>query len=360
MDDPPLRVLLIEDDEDDYLLIGNLLAQATASKCELKWVATYESALEALGGDHHVCLLDYRLGNHNGLELLREAQLRGCAFPIILVTALDSHSLDKEAMIAGASDFLVKGHYTADMLERSIRYSLNRKQSEASLQSSAEKTKLFASCVSHDLRSLTVGIQGMARLLNKQYRSTLDDRGAKYCDQILRASGQVVALVDEINAFLQTREVPLAIEDVNFKEIIETIREEFAPQLASRSIAWSEPDTAPEIRVDRLSLLRLLRNLVDNALKYGGRKLSAIRVGYEELTDSHACVVYDDGAGIKTEHHERIFDAFHRGRSATGVPGTGLGLAIVKEIAERHHGRVWVESVPERGSKFVVAIPKNL
>lgn len=357
----PMRVLLVEDDQDDFILIRDLLSEISRASFELEWVTTFESALQTLDcGRHDICLLDYRLGEHNGLELLREAHARDCRVPIIVITALGDYDVDREAMKAGAADYLVKAHLTADLLERSIRYSVNRRETEDALEKSAEKVKIFAYCVSHDIKSPVVGIHGLARLLKKQYLSTLDERGRKYCDQILKASEQVVSLVDEINAFIKAKEAPLAVEEVSLKEIIQAVREEFSSELHSRTISWFEPEAAPKVMGDRLSILRVLRNLVDNALKYGGKQLSEIRINYEESKDSHVLSVSDNGMGIKREHQERIFGPFQRDISSKGIPGMGLGLAIVKEIAERHQGRVWLEAGPERGTRFVMAIPKDL
>ena len=354
----PMRVLLIEDDEDDYILIRNLLDELFKSRFELEWVKTYESALHALDSHRYdICLLDYRLGERNGVELLNEVHAGDCIVPIIVITALGSYEVDREAMRAGAADYLVKSCLTADLLERSIRYSINRRRAEEALQKSAEKIKIFAYCVSHDLKSPAVGIHGLARLLGKQYSNVLDERGRKYCDQILKASEQIVSLVDEINTFIKAKEAPLTVEAVSLKEIIQTVREEYSSQLKSRAIEWVVPEAAPKLMADRLSILRVLRNLVDNALKYGGKELSEIRIEYERTADSHVLAVCDNGVGIKREHCEKIFGPFQRDLTSKGIPGMGLGLAIVKEIAERHQGRVWVEPGPERGTRFVVAIP---
>jgi signal transduction histidine kinase len=107
-------------------------------------------------------------------------------------------------------------------------------------------------------------------------------------------------------------------------------------------------------------MLRVLRNLVENALKYGGKQLSEIRIGYEDRGELHVLSVSDDGIGIKGRDRERIFGRFQRDAAAKGIPGMGLGLAIVKEITERHGGTVWVEARPERGTRFLVAVRKDL
>jgi PAS domain S-box-containing protein len=244
-----------------------------------------------------------------------------------------------------------------------IEYALDiteRKRLEEELHKNAEKIKLFAYSVSHDLKSPLIGINGLTRLLHKQYRDVLDDRGKKYCDQILKASEQVVSLVEEVNLYIKTKEAPLRFETVDLKEVIAMVRDEFGALLGTRRINWSEPHVLPEIRADRMSLLRVFRNLVDNALKYGGDVLSEIRIEYAESPGAHVFGVIDDGMGIKEEDREEVFELFQRGQTDPTVEGTGLGLAIVKEIADKHKGKVWVESGAGSGSAFYVAISKDL
>jgi diguanylate cyclase (GGDEF)-like protein len=130
-----VSVLLIEDDEDDFVLVKALLAEIAAVRFELEWVTEYSHALARLTqGMHDVCLLDYRLGVHNGLELLREAINNGCAKPIIVLTGQGDYEIDIEAMKAGASDYLAKDNISVPLLERSIRYSIQQKQVEQELK----------------------------------------------------------------------------------------------------------------------------------------------------------------------------------------------------------------------------------
>jgi two-component system, LuxR family, sensor kinase FixL len=131
--DGPVRVLLIEDDEDDYLLTRDLLAEIGPGRYALEWVRSYAAGAEALARQaHDVCLLDYRLGAHHGLDLVRPPFVDGK--PIILLTGQDDPDVDLRAMRAGAADYLVKGQIDARTLERAIRYALAHKHTEAMLR----------------------------------------------------------------------------------------------------------------------------------------------------------------------------------------------------------------------------------
>src|SRR5262249_55301541 len=140
MGDRPGRVLLGEDDEDDYLLTRDLLAELPGGSYALEWVQSYGAGLEAIGrGEHDVYLIDYRLDAHSGLDLLREALRRGCRAPLLLLTGVGDQAVDLEAMRAGAADFLIKDQLDAPTLERSIRYAIAQKRSEEDLRHAREE-----------------------------------------------------------------------------------------------------------------------------------------------------------------------------------------------------------------------------
>ena len=241
-----------------------------------------------------------------------------------------------------------------------IEDATERKRAEQALRQSSEKLKFFAYSVMHDLKSPTVGIYGLTELLHKHYKDALDERGKSYCDQILKASVHVAALIEMINVYIATKESPLKIEKINIKDILQMVREEFSPRLALRQIKWLEPDAIIEVKADQLSILRVFRNFVDNALKYGGEDLSEIRIDYEESEEFHTLSVSDDGAGIRQRDSQRIFATFRRGETYNAVEGVGLGLAIVAEIAEHHKGRVWMETRGDRWTTFHLSIAKEL
>lgn len=129
-----LKVILVEDDEDDFIITRDLLSEIGKDRFDLEWVNSFGAALETMGSDQpDVYLVDYHLGEHSGMEFLREAMANGCRAPVILLTGRGNHEVDVEAMKAGAADYLIKGHIDPPSLERSIRYAVERKQAEARL-----------------------------------------------------------------------------------------------------------------------------------------------------------------------------------------------------------------------------------
>jgi diguanylate cyclase (GGDEF)-like protein len=131
MNNEVIKILLIDDDEDDYVVTRDLLAEARGLKHTLHWIPSYEEAIGQLcENKHDIYLVDYRLGEHTGLDLLFKASCQGCRAPIILLTGEGNHETDLKAMKAGAADYLVKGEISAPLLERSIRYAIERKRTE--------------------------------------------------------------------------------------------------------------------------------------------------------------------------------------------------------------------------------------
>ncbi|HHP7236898.1 response regulator [Longibacter sp.] len=135
-----LDVLLIEDDEDDYLITRALLSKAESIDCNLDWARSFDEGLESiLSSRYDACLVDYRLGARTGLDLLQEVNERGgVETPIILLTGQGDLEVDLNAMAAGAADYLSKERIDAPLLERSIRYAVERKEADQRIREQAQ------------------------------------------------------------------------------------------------------------------------------------------------------------------------------------------------------------------------------
>jgi two-component system cell cycle sensor histidine kinase/response regulator CckA len=130
-----IKVLLVDDDEDDFVLTRDFFLEIRGRKYELEWASSYERALEIIRQQRHdVYLFDYRLGGRNGVDLLKEVQAGGNSVPVILLTGQSEDDVDVEAMHAGAEDFLVKTELNPKSLERAVRYAIERKRSEKEIQ----------------------------------------------------------------------------------------------------------------------------------------------------------------------------------------------------------------------------------
>ncbi|MGH2895841.1 MAG: diguanylate cyclase domain-containing protein, partial [Solirubrobacteraceae bacterium] len=136
----PLRVLLVEDDEDDFVLTQSMLLSNGRTRFDLDWEQSYAAALAALRvASHDLYLVDYRLGEHTGLDLVRNAWGIDPPAPVILLTGQDDYAVDMEATALGVTDYLVKGTIDAPILERTIRYAVRQHQAMIDLRRSEER-----------------------------------------------------------------------------------------------------------------------------------------------------------------------------------------------------------------------------
>lgn len=235
-----------------------------------------------------------------------------------------------------------------------------QKTAEEHRRQQSEMIKRFAYSVVHDLKSPAGTLSGLADLLLRRYAGAFDERGRMFCEQIKNVALQIGELVQNINTYIGARELPLKVETVELRELLGLLREEFSARVEQRRLAWTEPDDLPAIRADRLALLRILRNFVDNALKYGGDSLSRIEIGYRKSPTHHLLSIRDDGVGLPPQAENRIYEIFQRGRTANGTTGAGLGLAISRELAEKLGGEVWNEQPAGPGAVFLVSIVDDL
>ena len=370
-----VRALLVEDDEDDYLITKELFSDIYGDAHRLMWVRDFDEALEKLtGDDYDICLLDYRLGVKNGLEFLREASARGVKIPIIFLTGQGDRSLDLDAMNAGAADYLVKGQLDSAKLERSIRYTIQQKRFEEErirrLLEGAARTQAeianrqkdeFLAMVSHELRGPLNSMLGWIHLL-KGGKLKADDI-QKALETIERNCRLQVRIIEDLldTTRILNGNLRLQTISVNFVSIIEEALKAAYPMAESKSITLNKSldDSIDWVSGDPERLQQVVSNLLSNAIKFtpeGGR----VDVRLEKKNDLVQLTVQDTGVGIATNFLPYVFDRYKRADNQTSKrhSGLGLGLAIVRHIVEAHSGTVHVNSEGEgHGAIFSVNLP---
>jgi len=230
----------------------------------------------------------------------------------------------------------------------------------ATLEEKQKMITFFAYSISHDLKSPAVSLYALTSRLKEKYGSDLDAKGMEHCDLILRTARQMLALVEMINAYMAAKEAPLYLEEISVGDVVKSVVAEFSEQIGERRIRVAGAEGLPSVVADRMGMTRIFRNLLDNALKYGGDGLSELCIGYQRQEGFHVFSFGEDGAGLPDEDTERLFEPFERRKNSKGITGTGMGLAIVQEMLKRHGGRIWVDPHTRKGVNFYLSISTDL
>jgi NtrC-family two-component system sensor histidine kinase KinB len=213
----------------------------------------------------------------------------------------------------------------------------------------------------HDLRNPLGSIMGSLRLIHTAFTEHDETLPITKLLRVAMRSGQkLYLLIDSLLDLgrLETGEAELSKAGVNVDALVHEAAEQVQPLALSRGQELTTY-VAPEVRqvfADRDLILRVLTNLLDNAVKFTSRN-GHIALSAERMEEQLLFTVADDGIGVPPEYRQRIFERFMRLGSVKGVKGTGLGLAFCKLAVEAHGGRIWVESEVDKGSQFKFTLP---
>ena len=370
-----LKVLLVDDDEDDYLLTKALFADISPDGYEIEWLNSFEKAVGLGAPDRFdICLLDYRLGTNTGLDLLSELRAQEYRCPIILLTGQGDREIDNLAMKAGAADYLVKGQINADGLERSVRYAIQQRESaeervnlireqeaRARAESANRAKDEFLATLSHELRTPLNVMLGWAQLLKKNGRNEeIYDRAI---DAIERSARMQTQLVDDLLdiARISNDSLQLTMRTLDLASVIEPATNGLRPLAEDRDISLivNLTQEACVMVGDQDRLQQVVNNLVSNAIKFTPVR-GSVTLTLEKSGRRCAISVTDTGKGIEAEFLPFIFDRYAQSEDtkSSRKGGLGLGLAIARRIVEMHGGVIRAASDGEsKGSTFTVELP---
>ncbi|MCB1775842.1 MAG: PAS domain S-box protein, partial [Candidatus Competibacteraceae bacterium] len=226
------------------------------------------------------------------------------------------------------------------------------------LEAANKELETFAYSVSHDLKAPLRGIDGYSRLLLDDYASQLDEEGQLFIHNIQRGAEQMNALIDGLLAYSRVEQRPLYRDVLDITRSVECIVAERAEEIAARSATVRIDLPSLTAHGDPEGLMQVLRNLLDNALKFArpGVPLE-IEIGGQAQKIAIQLWVKDNGIGLDPQFHDRIFEIFQRLQRVEDYPGTGIGLAIARKAIQRMNGRIWVESAQGQGATFFLELP---
>lgn len=230
----------------------------------------------------------------------------------------------------------------------------------AELEQTNRELLAFSYSVSHDLRTPLRAINGFAHALREDYQERLDDAGRDFLDRIYRASVRMGELIDELLSLANVSRQPLSFGDIDFSAMTADVADDLKLADPHRVV---HVDIQPGMRIegDEALLRNALTNLLGNAWKFTrSRNPAFISITARDEGDRVRYTVGDNGVGFDMAHAKRLFQPFQQLHGDQGYGGTGIGLASVRRIIERHGGRIWAESAPERGARFIFELPKRM
>jgi len=233
----------------------------------------------------------------------------------------------------------------ADITERKrVTEELARKMTE--LHRSNQELEQFAYVASHDLQEPLRMVAAYTQLLAEKYRGKLDEQADKYIAYAVDGATRMQGLIQDLLRFSRVGRAEPNLQNTDSYRVVELARAQLFAAI-KESGAVIELGPLPQIVADGSQLVQVFQNLISNAIKFHGEKKPVVRIDAEKQGDEWRFTIADNGIGV-------IFKRLH---TRTEYPGNGIGLSICKKIVERHGGRIWAESVPGEGSKFIFTLP---
>jgi len=360
----PLRILLVEDSEEDALLVKRALSVGGFADNTFHRVETAEAMDQALSHEKwDIIISDFSLPKFSGLAAFNLYKKKGLDLPFIIVSGTIGEEIAAATMKAGVHDYVMKGNLVrlTAAVERELREADIRKEARAAAEQLKRTERLMVvgeltSSLMHDLKNPLQVILASAEFLKES--NIPSEQREKYGAMIERQIEQILANCSEILEFVKG-DHHLALKPVNLPALIKELVESFAPIFAKDTIelVYSNDGGAADAQIiaDEQKLWRLLQNLISNsrdAMPQGGR----ISLATKSMNETVAIEVSDTGCGIPDEVKASLFEPFvsHGKRH-----GTGLGLAIVKNIVTAHRGTVGFTAERGKGTSFRIILPRQ-
>ena len=359
-----VRVLLVDDDEEDYLIIKHLFGLMKTIKCELEWVSTSDAATKRIADKaHDAYLVDYRIDGQTGLDILHEAKVHERPEPFILLTGIGDHEIERRSLEEAAADFLIKKGLTSDNLAKTLYYALGRKEQEKQkieqlLELNRSKDE-FISIASHQLRTPATTVKQYVAMVLDGLGGELNTRQKELLTKAYESNERQLVIVNDLLQVAQVdagrMQLSRSTRDVSV--LARRVVEDFTPFFSTENQTLiAEIEEGIHISIDENAIRMVMDNLLENAKKYSHSTTQTTLRLYQDK--EHVYIeVADEGVGVNNP--AKLFQKFSRieNERATEVGGTGLGLYWAQSIAKLHDGEIVYEPNKPHGSRFVLKLP---
>lgn len=369
-DDEPMHSVLVVDDEP---MTVSAVKHQLRRRYHVIGSVTPAEALESMSRhDFSVVICDERMPAMAGHELLARIAERWPNTARVLMTAYADLPALVRAVNCGQISAYVAKPWNPDelalVLERAVanRDLLRSKlRAEAELKTANEHLKRvigrmrdFTHAVAHDLQEPLRTISAYASILQEDLGPQLEAEPRQFIEGITRCSGHLRSLIDDLLLFSEVERLPIRHRPLNLDELVRQAVELLDGNVADRRARIDISGPLPTISGDANRITVLFQNLISNGLKFNRSPQRIIEISADTAPAGRVAVtVRDNGIGIAPEHHERVFQIFHRLHSKAEFPGTGAGLAIARQVAEIHGGTLTLTSSLGAGTTFRIELP---
>lgn len=256
-----------------------------------------------------------------------------------------------------------EGEVVASIVDVSERREYERRieQRSDALERSNRELKEFAFIASHDLREPLRKIISFSKLLLSKDYGAFNEEGETFANYVVDAAERMRELLDSLLSYsrVSSRVGQLELTDIN--EIVQEVLSDLQLTIEESDATFDIADLDP-LTVDPSQIRQLLQNILSNALKYRHPdQRPEIRIQGEPVNSNrYRIIVEDNGIGFDNQYADQIFEVFKRLHGRDRYPGTGMGLAICRKIVDRHQGNIRAESCPDKGSRFLIELPRRL
>lgn len=360
-----IKVLMIEDDEDDVLIIEDFIEEINKIQYSIHLTA-YMNTEVAINGlketPYNVILLDLNLIESNGVETLKKFVLQVPHLPIIVLTGLADEQVAIDCIREGASDYLVKGKINADQLKRTIQYSIERfdlsekvRQKQTQIEKSYQELQQLTYVSSNELREPLSNMIGFSNILLNKYEEVLDNSGKQMLNYLVKESTRHYKQIQSLLNFLEAGKECEKIEQVSLDKLFLNIVADYNQELIEGNAEINFQGLG-NLSINSKDAKTLFSKLIENALQFRKTDIPLnIQIQSETLNQQTKIVIEDNGIGIDKPFQEEVFNLFRKINANS--ESLGMGLSICKKIVESYGGNIRIESEKGKGTKVLLTFP---
>lgn len=373
--EPVARILIVDDEAAQMKALCDTL---TMEGYATSGFNSARRALEALRKQEFDLLLtDLMMPDMDGIALIGAAREIVPDLVGVMMTGHATIDTAVKAMQAGALDYIVKPFRlnvilpvlnralavrrlrlaNAELERRILERTKELETANRQLELANKELESFSYSVSHDLRAPLRAVQGFVQIFMDDFGSSIPEAGRPVLEHVVNGANRMGQLIEDLLEFSRLGRQPILRQIVPLERIAKRLVDEMRAQEPQRHIQASVASLG-QCEGDPSLIEQVLTNLISNAFKFTrGRDPAIIEVGCSGRSPDTIYFVRDNGAGFDMKYAGKLFGVFQRLHSVSQFEGTGVGLSIVQRIIERHGGRIWAESAPEKGATFFFTLP---